>query len=259
MPKKLTDLQERFCQEFQEDFDEEAAVRRAGYNVRSDADCKRLARQLITNHNVQDRLAGLRLERSGLNERQKTACRHYLMGCTQAEAWRRAGYSDESGAARINASHFFSRPDVKQYLRELQRSLSIAAQVDDLWVLRKLKTRVETVITDVADISPDGTIAVRDLNQVPRDVLESIQEISTTISEEGHRTTRIKLKPDEFALKMIARYTGFDSDWNTMLRTAEKYGYSVRPTERGGYELVPMFAAPGAIDVQAKEVDEPDR
>lgn len=261
-PRALNPLQERFCVEYVEDFDNIEAARRAGYRYNSDADLARIAGGLLGNVNVQQRIADLVLERSPLTEQQKWVARHYLQGgCTQTEAYRKAGYRGDDDSLAAAASRLFARPVFKRYLRDLQRSLMLRYQIDHDWVLERAKEWVESSdvdITEVANIQPDGTLTLKDLKQLPRHKVLGIKEIScnTFYDETGKARVNLRIKLHErnnTALSLIARHIGFTSDYNAALNTLHKYGYDVRENEDGS-----IYARPFDLE-ESQEADvEPD-
>ncbi|QKD83534.1 hypothetical protein HPC62_16195 [Thermoleptolyngbya sichuanensis A183] len=261
-PRALNQLQDRFCAEYVEDFDNIEAARRAGYRHNSDADLVRIAGGLLGNVNVQQRIAELVLERSPLTEQQKWVARHYLQGgCTQTDAYRKAGYRGDADSLAAAASRLFARPVFKRYLRDLQRSLMLRYQVDHDWVLERAKEWVESSnvdITEVADVQSDGTLTLKDLKKLPRYKVLGIKEIScnTSYSEEGEARVSLKIKLHErnnTALSLIARHIGFTSDYNAALNTLHKYGYDVQENEDGS-----IYARPFDLEEPEKADAEPD-
>lgn len=261
-PRALNQLQARFCAEYVEDFDGIEAARRAGYRHNSDADLVRIAGGLLGNVNVQQRIAELMLERAPLTEKQKWVARHYLHGgCTQTDAYRKAGYQGDAASLAAAASRLFARPAFKRYLRDLQRLLMLRYQIDHDWVLERAKEWVESSdvdITEVAEVMPDGTLMLKDLKKLPRHKILGIKEIScnTSYSEEGEARVNLRIKLHErnnTALSLIARHIGFTSDYNAALNTLHKYGYDVQENEDGS-----IYARPFDLE-ESQETDvEPD-
>lgn len=259
-PRALNQLQERFCAEYVEDFDDIEAARRAGYRHNSDADLVRIAGGLLGNVKVQQRIAEFVLERSPLTEPQKWVARHYLQGgCTQTEAYRKAGYKGDADSLAAAASRLFARPVFKRYLRDLQRSLMLRYQIDHDWVLERAKEWVESSdvdITEVADFQADGTMLVKDLKKLPRHKVLGIKEITcvTSYSEDGEARVNHKIRlhdKNNTALSLIARHIGFTSDYNAALNTLHKYGYDVQENEDGS-----IYARP--FDLEESEDVEPE-
>ncbi len=251
--RTLTPLQERFCAEYVEDFDETEAVRRAGYRHSSDADLVRLGASLLTNANVSARIAELLLERAPLTEQQKWVARHYIQGgCSATSACRKAGYQGDDATVRVTASRLFSKPIFKTYLQDLQRSLMLRYEIDHDWVLQKARDWVESsdvALTDVAVVHEDGSITLKNINELPRHQVMGIEEIhKTEISQEGGTVrTELKIKfhkRDTASLALIARHIGFGNDYNAALNALHKYGYDMKESADGKVLSGRRFDAP---------------
>lgn len=257
--RALNKLQEQFCSQYVEDFDEAEAVRRAGYRYDSDSDLVRIGSGLLSNASVSARIDELLLDRAPLTEQQKWVARYYLQGgCGRTEACRRAGYKDDD-SLRVHASRLFGKPVFKTYLNDLQRSLMLRFQTDHDWVFKKAREWVESsdvALTDVAIVNEDGSITLKNINELPRHKVMGIEEICKTevAGEEG--TTRISLrikfhKRDTTALALIARHIGFGNDYNAALNTLHKYGYDVQENPDGS-----IYARPFAVEATEEEPDE---
>lgn len=264
--RTLNKLQEQFCAEYVEDFDEAEAVRRAGYRYSSDTDLARIGGGLLTSANVLARIDELLLERAPLTEQQKWVARHYLQGgCGRTEACRRAGYKDDA-TLRVRASRLFSKPVFKAYLRDLQRSLMLRFQIDHDWVLRKARDWVESsdvALTDVANVHEDGSITLKNINQLPRHQVMGIEEIHKTevVGEEGTIRSELRIKfhkRDTASLALIARSIGFGNDYNAALNTLHKYGFDMQESPDGStlhgrrFDAEPLEEA-GASETLASE------
>ncbi|MBD1864211.1 terminase small subunit [Trichocoleus desertorum] len=250
-PPKLTDKQKRFCQEYLVDFDSTEAYKRAGYVIKSDREAASDAENLLRNPKIQAYLSLLKAETLGLTERQRSFCNAYLTHFNATRAYKEAGYTAKNdNVAAASASALLKRPQVIEYLRT--KSVEAAERVELTldYVLRKVKDRLEVRITDVADIGRHGDLTIKDLNKVPKEAVAAIAEISSTFTEEGPKL-KLKMKDDGLALRLAAKYTGLTDDWNSFLRIAGKYGYTVRKTD-SGYELLDTYTAPQITDDAAE-------
>jgi phage terminase small subunit len=249
--QRLNQLQENFCNEYLEDFDDLEAVRRAGYRYNSDADLNRIAGGLLRNPTVQQRIAELQLERAPLTEMQKRAARYFVVGgCTQTEACRKAGYKGNDATLWVTASRLFSRPMFKRYLVRLNRMLIERYMVDHDWVFERAKEWIDSSnvqITDVAVFRNGRIDSIKDLSKLPPHVVRGIKKIrqtETTIGEDGTRIEyEIEMRgPERAALALIARHIGFGNDYNAALNTLHRYGYEVKELPDGTLEGRPFDA-----------------
>jgi len=258
--RALNKLQEQFCSEYIQDFDEAGAARRAGYRHSSEADLARTGGGLLTNGHVLARIDELLLERAPLTQQQKWAARHYLQGgCGRIEACRLAGYKGDDDTLRVQASRLFSKPVFKTYLNDLQRSLMLRFQTDHDWVFKKARDWVESsdvALTDVAIVNEDGSITLKNINELPRHKVMGIEEIFRTevAGEEGTIRTSLRIKfhkRDTASLALIARHIGFGNDYNAALNTLHKYGYDVQENPDGS-----IYARPFAVEATEEELED---
>ncbi len=253
----LTALQERYSQQYLLDFDPEAAIVRAGYKVQPGTkEFKRLLQQLTTNDNVQRRIAELRSLNSSLKPKERLACRYFLHeGLTQTEAYRKAGYRGD----RTNASRFFSSPKIQRYLRQLNQAIAQQEVIDAAWVVRRAVKWVETGFVPITDAIAflevrDNKVQFKDDPKVTEEMRLSLQEATYTeiITENGDFRKEIKVKQhrrDHASLKILARYTGMENDFDAIVRAADKYGYTVVETPKG-YEFIRTWDEPGDSPVE---------
>lgn len=243
--QRLNQLQERFCEEYLQDFEEVEAARRAGYSYGSDADLRRIAGGLLGNAMVQLKIAELQLERAPLTEQQKRAARYFIMGgCSQTEACRKAGYRGDDATLWASASRLFGRPVFKRYLVQLNRMLIERYMVDHDWVFERAKEWVDSSniqITDVAVFRNGRIDSIKDLSILPPHVvrgIKKVRQIETTLGEDGTRIEyEIEMRgPERAALALIARHIGFGSDYNAALNTLHRYGYEVKELPDGTLE-----------------------
>lgn len=246
------------------DFDPEAAVLRAGYKVRAGTqEHRRLVDNLIANDNVQQRITELQQLNAPLKPKERLACKYFLVeGCTQTEAYRRAGYKDH----RTNASRFFAQPKIQRYLRQLQAGLAQQELIDAAWVVRRAVTWVETGFVPITEaiayleITPDKQVRFKDDPRVTEEMKLSIQEATYTeiVAENGDFRRELRVKQhrrDHASLNLLAKYTGVTSDFDAIVRGADKYGFTVIETETG-YEFIKTWDDPVAADDDDDQEDE---
>lgn len=93
-----------------------------------------------------------------LNARQQLFCDAVLDGCTQAEAYRRAGYQSQQPAS--GASVLMRRPEVAAYLQQQRRVLEAATPFT--------RQRALEVLRDIAEGGESASARVAAVTQAAR-------------------------------------------------------------------------------------------
>jgi phage terminase small subunit len=109
-----------------------------------------------------------------LSEKQQRFCEEYLLDLNATQAAIRAGYSEAS--SRQIGSENLSKPDIQEYLTQLQRERSQRVALDADWVLRRLRENVERAMqaTPVLDRNGNDTGVYRYEGAVANRALELI-------------------------------------------------------------------------------------
>jgi phage terminase small subunit len=109
-----------------------------------------------------------------LTEKQRRFCEEYIIDLNATKAAIRAGYSQNT--ARQISSENLSKPDIQEYLTQLQRERSQRVALDADWVLRRLRENVERAMqaTPVLDRNGNDTGVYRYEGAVANRALELI-------------------------------------------------------------------------------------
>jgi phage terminase small subunit len=147
-----------------------------------------------------------------LNEKQRKACRELITGCTQEEAYVRAGYA--KAAAKSGASKLFSRPEAQQYLNELRKPVVEKAQITAQMVLEELAKIGFANIADFVKATPGGDPYI-DLSKMTREQAAALSEITIDDYMDGRgedarevKRVRVKLADKRAALCDIGKHLG---------------------------------------------------
>lgn len=111
-----------------------------------------------------------------LNRRQKRAAEEYFLGCSKAEAYRRAyACKPEWDAARIadNAYSVFKRPEMDAYLAQLGKEAEEQYEIRKHLVLQKLTAGATSNVQDLYD--ENGELIP--IHKLPREVAATICSI----------------------------------------------------------------------------------
>ena len=144
-----------------------------------------------------------------MTPKKRRFCVEYLKDWNATQAAIRAGYSEHT--ARAAGSRLFTDVDVKAELcRVRDEILGTEKEQLQYYVLQQLKKMAGSNITDVANIT-NNTMKVKDTDLLPKDIQESIEEISETRTKEGG-SLKIKMHSKSKALELLGKYAGmFDS------------------------------------------------
>lgn len=145
---------------------------------------------------------------------EEKACQLRAAGKTQLAAYNEAFEVPEDSKAN-NSSRFFRRADVKARVEAIKARRAILADLDDAWVIKRLKRMADANLDDFFAHSEDGRRFGIELEDVDRDKMAALQEV--TVDEfldkagddpERIRRTKIKLEPRLQALELIGKWLG---------------------------------------------------
>lgn len=148
-----------------------------------------------------------------LTDRQIRFCQEYVIDLSSKEAALRAGYSKRS--AKHIGSENLTKPIIQQEIARLQKGISIKAEMDAKYVLKKLKDILEADVTEFIDMSKE------ELKGLPKEVRTLIKSMTSTTTKFGahneHEKTVVKivLMDKDHALDVVCRHIGFFSEDNS--------------------------------------------
>jgi phage terminase small subunit len=167
-----------------------------------------------------------------VNERQRRFADLILEGESQAEAYKKAGYTDNENP-RFDASKLIRHPEVADYLAKRREELSKETDVTAKRVIEEFKKIAFSDIGSILEWDEFGVKLVN-LESLPPEITAAISEISEVPKEFG-KSRKVKLHNKLQALRDLARYLGLYekgsgnegdfSDWVRQLEEArKKYG-----------------------------------
>lgn len=164
-----------------------------------------------------------------LNERQKLFCEEYIVDLNATKAAIRAGYSKDT--ARSIGSENLSKPDIQDYISELQEALSEKVKVKQEHVLEEL---IKIGFADIKNYYQPGTLSLKALSELDNKLSAAISQIKVTEfeGEFGTKTTvEFKLHPKLDALEKIAKHLGFYLEDNKQKTDKPKQVFKIGNTE----------------------------
>ena len=144
---------------------------------------------------------------------QELACQKRADGLSQKAAYAASGYADGK-----NGPRFFRQKQVAKRVREIVARRAVLADLDDAWVLARLKRIADVNLDDYYAHNDKGERIHIDLTQVPREKMAALAEVYEEIVLEKHgveenefdriRKTRIKPISSVAAIELIGKHIG---------------------------------------------------
>lgn len=144
-----------------------------------------------------------------LTNKQEQFCQEYLIDLNATQAAIRAGYSKRS--ARITAHENLTKPNIEKRIAELKLERSKETKIDQIYVLKKLKTWLEADVRQFMGLSMDQ------INELPLEIgrlITGFKETRTILDQQGEdklvkQVVELKFPSKEKAMEMINRHIGF--------------------------------------------------
>ena len=135
---------------------------------------------------------------------QELACQKRADGLSQKAAYAASGYADGK-----NGPRFFRQKQVAKRVREIVARRAVLADLDDAWVLARLKRIADVNLDDYYAHNDKGERIHIDLTQVPREKMAALAEVYEEIDEfDRIRKTRIKPISSVAAIELIGKHIG---------------------------------------------------
>lgn len=129
-------------------------------------------------------------------------------GMSASEAYRKAGYKADTGAAaRLSAN-----VSVAARIQELKERHADRAEISAERVLREIASIAFANQDDFSEWGPDG-VTLKDSTTLTREQKATVAEVSQTVTKDGG-TIRYKLHDKNAALANLARHLGLFKDGN---------------------------------------------
>lgn len=165
-----------------------------------------------------------------LSDKQRLFCEEYIVDLNATQAAVRAGYSKDT--ARSIASENLSKPDIQDYISELQEDLANRVKVKQEQVLEEL---MKIGFSDIRNYYQPGTLALNDLSDMDNKLTAAISQIKVTKFDMGEAGTKeiveFKLHPKLDALEKIAKHLGFYLEDNKQKTDKPKQVFKIGNTE----------------------------
>jgi hypothetical protein len=136
-----------------------------------------------------------------LRIREELFCRYYVQnGRYAVQAAISAGY--KRNTAESFAWKILKNPDVMEFINKLQAPVLEKLNIDEDWVLTKLKNFADADISDFFEIN-EGKLIIKDLKKLPKEKTAAIESIKAT-----KLGIEIKLVDKRSCLADIGKYLG---------------------------------------------------
>ena len=162
-----------------------------------------------------------------LTDKQEQFCQEYLIDLNGTQAAIRAGYSKNS--ANDIAAQNLAKPNIQARVAELKAKRNKKVEIDQIYVLKTLKTIIETNRLDFMGLS------IEEIKNLPEEIQLTVEGFKTTrtilsdeSSEGGEHGGNSKVIQEIIdlkfiskikALEMINRHIGFYEKDNTQKKT----------------------------------------
>lgn len=111
-----------------------------------------------------------------LTKKQEFFCRNYVSnGHNGTQAAISAGYSEKR--AKEMAYENLTKPHLVEFIKKLEQPIIEKLEIDENWVITKLKNYSDVLITDFFEIKEGGYIELKNLSTIPSEKLSAIEEI----------------------------------------------------------------------------------
>ena len=141
---------------------------------------------------------------------QELACQKRAEGISQKDAYSAAGYADGK-----NGPRFFRQKHVATRVREIVARRAVLADLDDAWVLLRLKRIADGNLDDYFAHNAAGERLGIDLASVPRERMAVLAEVTQEVFVDGDKDdpdtikrTKIKMLQPVTALELIGKHIG---------------------------------------------------
>lgn len=140
-----------------------------------------------------------------LTKKQEIFCNEYIIDYNAAQAAIRSGYSKKT-AKEIGCENL-TKLNIKYHIDTLLNERKKKIEINEQYVIDKLKCYNEANIMDFYDIDEKKQLVLKDLTKLPRTITDSIVEIRQT--KEG---IALKIVDKKGSTVDIGRYLGMFTD-----------------------------------------------
>lgn len=170
-----------------------------------------------------------------LNGRDKTACCQFVIYGHQTDAWLSAGFKSKSRQqASTNASQFFAREDVKEYLRYLEALRSQRLRATGDRVIHELEVMAYSTIADFASWT-ENELKFKPSEEIDPILKPAIAKVTQT-GYGAKAVISIEMHPKLPALATLQKRFGIGLDPNELIAKVRSLGYDVVDRQIGAAE-----------------------
>jgi len=141
----------------------------------------------------------------GLFPKQEKFCLEYLVDLNATKAAKRAGYSPKS--AYSQGQRMLKHVEIKKRIADLQEEQERRVEVKADQVIGELSRLAFSNMSDFISMGESGELEMKDLEELPREVMACISEISETETCSG-RKIKFKLHDKGRALELLMKHKG---------------------------------------------------
>lgn len=197
----------------------------------------------------------------GLTPQQRCYCDlHYLEGLSKKDAYYAAGYKGDPKNITQAICRLEGQKAVKRFKFSTQKIMAENLGASDQEIIRALVyTGLKADATSIFDQSENGTLTVKDFNDIPKETRQSISKIKIQNGKFGPNI-EITMHDRVAALRQLADLMGLNSDINKAIQAFRHNGYEVKRSENG-FEIIDLQnpdtrVAETTIDVDAEDEEE---
>jgi len=167
------------------------------------------------------------MSKEELTQKQKIFCQEYIIDWNATRSAKKAGYSEKT--AYQTGVENLRKPQIKQYIQEIQNDLEKQAGISRLKVLNEF---MKIAFSSIAEYH-NTWISRKKFEELTKDQKSCIQEIQTRVSKIADgvelEEVKIKLYDKQKALENIKKMLGYDE--------AEKHDYTSKGEKIDGFSI----------------------
>jgi len=143
-----------------------------------------------------------------LSDKQKLFCDEYLKDFNATRAYMKAYNSMNEKSAGVEGYKNLRKPKVTEYIARRMKDRTKRTEIDQDYVVKKLKNIADANIKDIVEIDPENySVIVKDINSIPDEVAYAINAIEST--RDG---IRVKFCSKEKCLELLGKHLGMYQD-----------------------------------------------
>lgn len=142
-----------------------------------------------------------------LGTRERLFCNEYIISYNGTDAYRKAYGERSRSKCSDNARYLLRRPEIQDYIRELQTDRNNRLQIQQDDVLREIGLVAFSRASDLVSIDDDGNVVCRPTSELDLSQLAAIASI-----RQDRNGISIKMCDKLKALELYAKVAGYITD-----------------------------------------------